>query len=135
MHVKRASAIKLASFGGVTVVAAASHYFGLGEHAKGLLGATFALAGAGVHALFGHLGVHLVETISEHSESENQVHSVQNDDLHQLIGATIARILKEEARNAPGGKIGATFLKAAATAFRTQWMSVELIGPETALGE
>ena len=64
MSIARASAIKIATFAGVTGIAGACHYFGLGEHASGLLGTAFALGGSGLHALSGHLGVEAIGDIT-----------------------------------------------------------------------
>jgi tetratricopeptide (TPR) repeat protein len=134
MQIDRASAIKLGSFAGVTAVAGACHYFGLGEHA-GLLGTVLALAGSGAHALVGHLGVDVVKGITERAGKES-ARGVENRDLHRLIGETIAHILEREEDGAPGGKSGAQYLKQAAAAFRcADWMRVELTGSETAVSE
>jgi len=135
MQIDRASAIKLGSFAGVTAVAGACHYFGLGEHVEGLLGTALVLLGAGAHAWVGHLGVDVVHDISERAGGTESARGVQNRDLHRLMGEAIARILEREAQHAPGGKFGADYLKRAAGAFRTDWMAVELTGPETKVSE
>jgi len=129
MQIDRASAIKLGGFAAVATVAGACHYFGLGENVAGLLGTALSLLGSGAHALFGHLGVDLIEKFAEHPDPAERARGAQNRDLHRLMGETIARILEREAERAPGGKFGADYLKRAAVAFRTGWMTVELTGP------
>ena len=135
MQIDRATVIKLASFAGVATVAGAFHYFGVGEHAIPLLGTALHLLGEGAHAWVGHLGVHLIDNISGHGSAADRARGAQNRDLHRLMGETIARILEREAARAPGGKFGTKYLVRAAAAFRTNWMAVELTGPETVLSE
>jgi tetratricopeptide (TPR) repeat protein len=135
VQIPRSSAIKLGSFAGVAAVAGACHYFGLGEHIHGLLGTALALAGAGLHAWTGHLGVEVVGDIAERAGNETP-RGVENRDLHRLIGHTIAHTLEKEAERAPGDTPGAGYLREAAAAFRgPNWTSVELTGPELAVSE
>jgi tetratricopeptide (TPR) repeat protein len=130
-----AIAIKLGSFAGVTAIAGAFHYFGLGEHVEGLLGTGLTLLGAGAHALVGHLGVDVVQDVAEHIGGAEGVRGIQNHDLHRLMGESIARILEREAEHAPGDEYGPAYLRSAATAFRNSWMTIELTGPEVAISE
>ena len=136
MQMTRVTLIKLASFGGITAVAGACHYFGLEEHGTGLLGTALALVGAGAHAITGHWGMTLVENISEHGDGDDRARRAQNHDLHRMIGEAIARILEREAGNAPPGDFGSKYLKRAAVAFRGDpWRSVELTGSEKVIDE
>ena len=120
MPISRSTAFKLRSFAGVTVLAGAAHYFGFGEQTVGWLGTALALLGSGAHAWVGHLGVHLVESIEKSADPEKRARATQNQDLHRLMGETIARILEREAPHAPGGEAGA---KSAAAKF-SAWPKV-----------
>lgn len=136
MQLDRPALVKLAGFGGITAVALAANQLGLGEHSEGLLAGLVALAGEGARAVWGHLGVHLIERVAGHSGAEEHARGTQNHDLHRLMGETIAGILEREAEGAPGGRFGGDYLKRAANAFRrNEWMEVELVGPEIAVGE
>jgi|ERR1022692_469313 hypothetical protein len=135
MQIDRTSAIKLGTFAGVTAVAGACHYLGLGEHAAGLFGTTLSLAGAGAHAIVGHLGLRLLETVSEDGGGAESGRAAQNRDVHRLIGEAIARILEREADGAPGDKFGVEYLRRAARSFRSDWMTFDLAGTGSTLSE
>src|SRR5258708_3366995 len=77
MPIDRATAVKLGSFAGVVTVAGACHYFGLGEHAAGLFGTALALLGSGAHALVGHMGLHVIEKVSEHASGIEHARGVE----------------------------------------------------------
>src|SRR5260370_3768243 len=133
----RASLIKMGTFAGVTLVAAASHFSGLGEHATGVLGTVLALGSEGALALAGHLGVHLLDAgIEKYASAEEHARKTQNHDLHRLVGETIARVLDRQADHAPGGKVGREYLMEAAAAFRgPEWMTAETSGNESVISE
>jgi len=136
VEIDRSALVRLAGFGGVTAIALAANQLGLGEHSASLLAGVAALLGEGARAVWGHLGVHMIEKVAGHSGGEEHARGAQNHDLHRLIGETIARILEREAEVAPGGKSGGNYLKQAAKAFQGNvWMTVELIGAEAAVGE
>ena len=135
MQIDRTSAIKLGTFASVTAVAGACHYLGLGEHAAGLFGTTLALASTGAHAIVGHLGLRLLENVSEDWGGAESSRAAQNRDVHRLIGEAIARILEREADGAPGDKFGVEYLRRAAGSFRSDWMTFDLAGTGPALRE
>jgi hypothetical protein len=136
MAIDRAAGIKLTTFAGVAAVTAAIH--SLGFHPDLLLGTLMTLGGAAGEAITGQWGTHLLDTtIDKHADkAAERARGVQNRDIHRLIGQTIAGILEREATDPLGGLSGAQYLKHAAAAFRSaQWMTLELTGPESVLGE
>jgi hypothetical protein len=135
VQIDRQTAVKLGIFAGVTVVAGAQYYFGLGENATGLVGTALFLAGAAAHATTGHFGVNVIEFLGKWLGGKDPARRQQNRDLQRLIGEAIARILERASGGAPGGKAGANYLKHAAAAFRDNWMEFELTGIESAVGE
>jgi tetratricopeptide (TPR) repeat protein len=136
VQIDRASLVKLTSFAGVAGIAGAFHHFGLDAQAAGWIGTALALLGAGAHAWVGHLGVDLLHDVARRFGRGEEARGVQNRDLHRLLGQTIAHILEDEAKHAPGGRFGAAFLTRAAAAFRGDvWMAVELTGAAAAVGE
>ena len=135
MQISRSTAVELGAVAAITAVAGALHNLGLREPAPGLFGTTIALAGAGAHAIFGHLGLRIFEKLSENPRSSDLGREGQNRAARRLIGEAIARILEREAERAQGGETGTKYLREAARSFRTKWLTVEMTGAHAALSE